>query len=135
MEWVALFDPHTFGTIVRLICWVWAIEVGAALLMYTWVLRKRRPDASRTSASAGKSEHYGRAIGRPPSLTSNNEACRATKNPGRVRRADGFHLKGGSGSPDGAMDPFAPTAATQHAVSRRSSLRTVQADHWPPRSV
>jgi hypothetical protein len=30
------------GTIVSLICWVWAIEVAAALLMYAWVLCKRR---------------------------------------------------------------------------------------------
>ena len=30
------------GTIVRLICLVWAIEVAVALLMYAWVLCKRR---------------------------------------------------------------------------------------------
>jgi hypothetical protein len=30
------------GTIVSVICLVWAIEVAAALLMYAWVLCRRR---------------------------------------------------------------------------------------------
>jgi hypothetical protein len=38
------------GTVVRLICWVWIIEVAAALLMYAWALCNRRRDASRTEA-------------------------------------------------------------------------------------
>jgi hypothetical protein len=33
------------GTLVGLICWVWVTEVAAVLLMYSWVLCKRRRSA------------------------------------------------------------------------------------------
>jgi hypothetical protein len=38
------------GTIVRLIYWVWIIEVAAALLMYAWALCKSRRDAPDSDA-------------------------------------------------------------------------------------
>jgi hypothetical protein len=47
------------GTIMSLICWVWAIEVAAALLMYSWALCKRR-DAPDGDAWPPNTAHHAR---------------------------------------------------------------------------
>ena len=48
------------GTIVRLICWMWIIEVAAALLMYSWALCKRRRDAPDSDAWPPNTAHHAR---------------------------------------------------------------------------
>jgi hypothetical protein len=40
------------GTIVSLICWVWVVQVAAALLMYARALCKGRRNASLTDLAS-----------------------------------------------------------------------------------
>lgn len=47
------------NTIVGIICWTWAIEVAAGLLMYAWAVCQRSHRQARTWPGAnGQSMHH-----------------------------------------------------------------------------